>query len=1150
MAKRLAADDEEKEEEEEVLDADDRSLAKRARLSMSGNMSNEFVGNNGLDEPYEEDEENTHRDGEQADADYEAAHEDRIRGEMQDKGHAKVSGEKAQMGVIQEVELVNFMCHSYLEVKLGPQVNFLTGANGSGKSAILTAITVALGAKANSTGRGSGIKSFVKTGEDMCRVTVKLKNRGPEAYRPDVYGDIIIIERGVHREGNASSYKLKSSLTGKIVSSKREELDKILDHMNIQVDNPINVLSQDAARAFLAKSNASDKYNFFLKGTQLAQLSDEYDLVKTNIDVIRNALVQKDAVLPDMKDAIRRAKEKVDSVQLAGRLQDEMDSLEKQLAWAFVAQQEEEVSETKNKYKEAARILEKAQKKISELEAEEQELVALSNEKEEERRKYLAAEDQPEDQTLAEVEGKLKNIKLQYRQHEATKQEIKADLNRVTQTVKQLQETIQLEEDKIKHGNDGEKQRRQLEIETMQEKINKIKTQFPILNSRLKGLQTRKDELEERIRLKQEDADKCKSEIGHLSSKKEGLIRSRGDGPIGAYGSNLMPLMQAIKQKKWTGQTPIGPLGLYVKLVDPKWQQVIEANLGSSLSSFAVTHQADAAALRALFRQFQNSHRSKFNEENPTVFVFTPDPDKDISAGDLSSKGFQTPLSLLQISDSNVRDLLVDRHNIERIAVEWDRDKAFGTAERLNGIYVWTANPLARISVRGQTRQSLFVTQWKKGGLFVADREGEIEALQSRLNELGLVDRQNVAERKELAKELQQLNQQIREIVDDKLQRLNNALVQHERKLTDVIQANRDEEPPNIAGLQNVLDEETALLTNTQIQLADCDREIARVRAEAVPLQEARDQLRAIKEQKEALMVKIGDDIVEIAQRITKKRSDQRHYEKKLAELEKRVELTLGEFEAAQQQLDAWVEEVVLSHPERAQVDKSVKKLTKEMEACKKRIDEQTRIVGISADDANEQHLNALMAYNSAKQEIQEMKDLEVALLNALQVRGARWNAFRRYIALRAKVTFQEHLARRGFLGKILFNHHDLKLSLRVQTDDLASTTTQSREKNPNQLSGGEKSFSTCALLLSLWDAVGCPIRCLDEFDVFMDAVNRRQTLNMMLEVATASDNTQYVFITPQDMSGVRTGPQVRISKMADPVRLERQGRLDIHPVR
>ena len=34
-----------------------------------------------------------------------------------------------------------------------------------GKSAILTAIAVALGGKATSTGRGTGLKSFIKEGE-------------------------------------------------------------------------------------------------------------------------------------------------------------------------------------------------------------------------------------------------------------------------------------------------------------------------------------------------------------------------------------------------------------------------------------------------------------------------------------------------------------------------------------------------------------------------------------------------------------------------------------------------------------------------------------------------------------------------------------------------------------------------------------------------------------------------------------------------------------------------------------------------------------------------------------------------------------------------------------------------------------------------
>jgi hypothetical protein len=46
-----------------------------------------------------------------------------------------------------------------------------------------------------------------------------------------------------------------------------------------------------------------------------------------------------------------------------------------------------------------------------------------------------------------------------------------------------------------------------------------------------------------------------------------------------------------------------------------------------------------------------------------------------------------------------------------------------------------------------------------------------------------------------------------------------------------------------------------------------------------------------------------------------------------------------------------------------------------------------------------------------------------------------------------------------------------------VQTDDTAGT--QAKEKDPRSLSGGEKSFATICLLLALWEAIGCPLRCL-----------------------------------------------------------------------
>jgi len=54
------------------------------------------------------------------------------------------SQETATAGNIESVHLTNFLNHHNLSVELCAGVNFITGENGSGKSAILTALCVAL----------------------------------------------------------------------------------------------------------------------------------------------------------------------------------------------------------------------------------------------------------------------------------------------------------------------------------------------------------------------------------------------------------------------------------------------------------------------------------------------------------------------------------------------------------------------------------------------------------------------------------------------------------------------------------------------------------------------------------------------------------------------------------------------------------------------------------------------------------------------------------------------------------------------------------------------------------------------------------------------------------------------------------------------
>ena len=68
---------------------------------------------------------------------------------------------------------------------------------------------------------------------------------------------------------------------------------------------------------------------------------------------------------------------------------------------------------------------------------------------------------------------------------------------------------------------------------------------------------------------------------------------------------------------------------------------------------------------------------------------------------------------------------------------------------------------------------------------------------------------------------------------------------------------------------------------------------------------------------------------------------------------------------------------------------------------------------------------------------------------------------------------------------------------------------------------------------LALGDESDSPFRAMDEFDVFMDAVNRRLSIETLLNFARENVDKQFLFITPQDISAVdATAADIKIQKM------------------
>lgn len=236
-------------------------------------------------------------------------------------------------------------------------LNWSTG----GKSAFLTALTIVLGGKAATTGRGTGLKDFVRTAEGVtcvdsslyrtsraetgrlhtsqAQIILKLMNKGPDAWRPEDYGDTITVTRTINRDGGGGGTKL-SSASGKTVASKLSELANICDHFNISVDNPINILSQDAARQFLTDSTPQKKYELFLKGTLLAQLESDYEKLHSSKHKLTQAFEETMAGVHELRKEKDAAAKKWKAAEAVAEKADTLHRLEALQAWAVAKKHE------------------------------------------------------------------------------------------------------------------------------------------------------------------------------------------------------------------------------------------------------------------------------------------------------------------------------------------------------------------------------------------------------------------------------------------------------------------------------------------------------------------------------------------------------------------------------------------------------------------------------------------------------------------------------------------------------------------------------------------------------------------------------------------------------------------------------------------
>ncbi|KAH8193931.1 hypothetical protein TruAng_011899 [Truncatella angustata] len=1059
--------------------------------------------------------------------------EDDQRATQRLKSRPELIGENhaALNAVLESITVYNFMCHERLHVELGPLLNFIVGENGSGKSAILTAITLCLGGKASSTNRGASLKSFIKEGKDHGQLVVKIKNQGTDAYKHDLFGDSIIVERNFNKSGS-SGFKLKST-ANRIISTKRDDVQDVVDYYCLQVDNPLNVLSQDNARQFLNSATPAQKYNYFLQGTQLQQLSDDLQLIHEHIDATEAKLAGFEdnfsAIKADM-DKYRKLKE------IAGKndeLRRKAKNHRRQLAWAQVQEQEIIFQEMENSIASFEDQKSEAQRKIEELEARLQQqdgLIASAKGELEE----LRQEESQLQQKTEEAKDKYDEAKAAVSKIHLAEREIHGQLTNANQDAKNFAKKVSEEEARLEKAQGGARAEKKQALEQAEEAVNAAERAREEHSARFPKLEEEFKQAERRCQETVRPLEDKKREIMATESRISALAQSRSD-PLAGFHPQTRQLLKIIEQDTSFSEKPIGPLGLHIQLQEPAWSSVIESMLGRNLDAFIVSNGRDRERLAGHFA------RLRYREE-PTIFI--SNPGKMIRNLNEPDEQFHTILRVLRFDNDRVRNQLVMTNQIEKILLIDNLDDAFRVMEG-------DAPRNANLSVSHHPSKRGHGASLKPGRGQNLNQEpinaSDKRRMQSDSEDQANHQKQLLADLKSDLKELELS----RRTCQQAAQRCSQAVTQHKRDDGHLKKAIREAQVHQREAEEayDAYDGDDSRLRGLRQQLKDAQEQMEQYGVQYGELAVEKEEkgkavlaAKAVREEARSNHSNFNDRIqkainkisrLDALRRTTVQENNDAHETVDTAEMGR--EHAVEKRDKQQERVDAYIQGATQVHPDRVRIPEgeTYQSIEQKFEAIRSQLEKFKDRHGMDEQQINEKAAQTFEAYDKARK---YQRDCELDVMEskkALTNRLDKWRIFQRMISAAARTNFAYLLSERAFRGRLLLDHKAKKLAIEVEPDQ---TREDVSGRNTKTLSGGEKSFSSICLLLAIWDAMGSPLRCLDEFDVFMDVINRGISTKMIVQAARRSVSKQFILITPNAIEGnVRFDKDVTIIRLSDP---------------
>uniref|UniRef100_A0A8D0GAF5 Structural maintenance of chromosomes protein 6 n=1 Tax=Sphenodon punctatus TaxID=8508 RepID=A0A8D0GAF5_SPHPU len=878
------------------------------------------------------------------------------------------------------------------------------------------------------------------------------------------------------------------------------------------------------SKHFLQSKNEGDKYKFFMKATQLEQMKEDYSYIMETKERTHDQIEQGVGLLQELKQQYLEKEERYKSIAFVSKLQDELEDLKHQIAWAMVNEAEREIKPIKDNINaqegrtdKFSQKLKEWQVKVSEAE-EKYKLIQDKVEKIREEAEVL----QPECTALkTDVQAKRKT----YNEAEALYNRSRTELKRLEKDNEQLCRRIEELKNSADQVSEPEKLERQRRIAHLKEQLKTVHDQSIMIGQQMEQFQQAIYKYKkEQTRLKREELDVKQTLDFQQRQLKE--LRDSKTNRLKRFGQHMPALLEAIEEGYRQGRfkhKPIGPIGAFIHLKDAELALGVEACLKSLLQAFCCDNHKDERMLQALMSKYcLSGHRPQIIVSNFREEVY------DVQRRAVDHPEFPSILAALEIDNAVVANCLIDMRNIESILLIKKNDVARKVMQKnqppRNCKEAFTADG-------DQVFQSRYYSSdYTRPRFLSRDVEADISHLEKEVEN-------NMAQLSTFQKRLCAIANEIRQNED----LLNNHRRHHKEsqskirviklEITDLENV-EEHQSVDISTLEDEAQENKSKMENVKQVMQQRKGKMEELKH---ILKEAEHKLEEIKEKIHQLEDEAGPVKEELSQADSEVDNSKRymqHYQGKLKEHLESIKKCKEQLAAKETGIKETIAKASKIHPERIEVKRTVKSLDAQMNRLRERINSERDRSG-DREEIISQLQEAKEKYQDADSKVKNLKKFIKLLDDMMDQRCKSYQQFRRFLSLRCKYYFDYLLSQRSFSGKMDFNHKNETLSITVQPGEGNKAVLDDMKS----LSGGERSFSTVCFILSLWSAIDSPFRCLDEFDVFMDMVNRRIAMDMILKTADSQRYRQFILLTPQNMSSLPPSKLIRILRMQDPER-------------